>query len=232
MKTRPLLLGHRGVRGRKYGVRENTIAAFDLALQYGCDGIEFDVRLTEDSHPVICHNSRSAGLTIAKTAGEKLPGLALLDDILARYANCAFLDVELKVADIDDCLLSVLAKHPPKKGYVISSFLPEVLLNLRAQNESILLGLICETQRELQRWPELPIQYVMVKQSLVTPKLLSDIHSAGMQVFVWTVNKPEAMLRLSNWGVDGIISDKAELMVGTLRKLGNSQQLAAEDSSS
>ena len=217
MNTRPLLLGHRGVRGRKYGVRENTIAAFDIALQHGCDGIEFDVRLTVDSHPVIYHNSKSAGHVIAKTASKKLPALPLLDDILARYANCAFVDIELKVADVEDCLLSNLAKHPPKKGYVISSFLPEVLINLRAKNESVPLGVICETQTELRRWPELPIQYVMLRQSLVTPKLLSNIHSAGQRVFVWTVNNPEAMLRSIKWGVDGIISDKAELMVETLR---------------
>lgn len=232
MNTRPLLLGHRGVRGIRCGVRENTIAAFDIALQRGCDGIEFDVRLTVDGHAVICHNSKSAGVVIAKTAGEKIAGLPLLDDILARYANRVFLDIELKVTDIEGCLLSALAKQPPKKGYVVSSFLPEALIDLRARNESIPLGLICETRRELQRWPEVPIQYVMVKQSLVTPKLLSDIHSAGKQAFIWTVNKREAMLRLTKWGVDGIISDKAELMVETLRTSTTSQQFAAEDSSS
>ena len=37
------------------------------------------------------------------------------------------------------------------------------------------------------------------------------------RIFVWTVNDPEAMLRLAAWGVDGIISDDTELLVRTLR---------------
>jgi hypothetical protein len=41
----PLLLGHRGARR---AAPENTLAAFDLALQHGCDGFEFDVRRTLD----------------------------------------------------------------------------------------------------------------------------------------------------------------------------------------
>jgi glycerophosphoryl diester phosphodiesterase len=215
---RPLLLGHRGVRGRRYRVRENTIAAFDLALEQGCDGFEFDVRLTADARAVICHNPRSAGITIAQAAAEKVRSLPSLADVLARYASRAFLDIELKVLGLEDCLLPVLAKYPSKRGYVVSSFLPEVLVSIRARDESIPLGLICETRRELQRWPELPIQYVMPKQSLVTGKLLSDLHAAGKKALVWTVNRREAMLRLAQWGVDGIISDKADLLVDALKR--------------
>jgi glycerophosphoryl diester phosphodiesterase len=53
--TRPLLLGHRGARGIR-SIPENTIASFDRALADGCDGFEFDVRLTADGEAVICHD--------------------------------------------------------------------------------------------------------------------------------------------------------------------------------
>src|SRR6478609_1478057 len=96
----PLLLGHRGLRSRSFRVRENTIAAFDLALQHGCDGFEFDVRLTADDRAVICHGAKFAGITIAQAACKRLRALPLLDDILARYASRAFLDIELKVPGI------------------------------------------------------------------------------------------------------------------------------------
>ena len=52
MAHHPLLLGHRGMRGSPE-VKENTIEAFDLALQHGCHGFEFDVRLTGDRRAVI-----------------------------------------------------------------------------------------------------------------------------------------------------------------------------------
>jgi glycerophosphoryl diester phosphodiesterase len=215
MMSRPLLLGHRGVRGRGYGVRENTVAAFDLALQYGCDGLEFDVRRTSDGRAVICHNSKHAGINIAKVPADKLQALPLLEDILARYADKSFLDIELKVPGLESCLLSALAKHPPQRGYVVSSFFPEILADLRTVSESVPLGLICETRRELQRWPELPIQYVIAEKSLITPKLISDTHGADKQLYAWTVNKRESMLRLAEWGIDGIISDKVDLFVKT-----------------
>jgi glycerophosphoryl diester phosphodiesterase len=215
---RPLLLGHRGVRGRRYGVRENTIPAFDLALQHGCDGIEFDVRLTSDGAAVVCHNARSGGVPIAQASTGRVRALPLLDDVLARYAGRAFLDIELKVSGLESCLLCALAKGPPQRGYVVSSFLPAVLVDLRARSD-IPLGLICETARELQPWPELPIEYVIAKQSLVTPSLIVGVHRANKKLLTWTVNQREAMLRLSTWGADGLISDKADLLVRTLGKL-------------
>src|ERR1700682_213446 len=92
----PLLLGHRGLRARSYRVRENTLAAFDLALQHGCDGFEFDVRLTADDTAVICHGHRFASITIAKAIAARLRILPLLEDVLKHYASRAFLDIELK----------------------------------------------------------------------------------------------------------------------------------------
>ncbi|HZQ19966.1 MAG TPA: glycerophosphodiester phosphodiesterase [Terriglobales bacterium] len=215
--TRPLLLGHRGVRGRRYRVLENTIAAFDLALQYGCDGIEFDVRLTAEGGAVVCHNSKSAGMSIANSPTDSLRALPSLEEVLYRYASRAFLDIELKVPGLTSTLLSALAENPAQRGYVVSSFLSDVLLDFHAHNRAVSLGLICETRKELQLWAELPVQYVIAKQSLVTPKLIADIHSAGRKVFAWTVNDRNAMVRLAEHAIDGIISDRADLLASTLK---------------
>ena len=54
---RPLLLGHRGARRV---APENTFFAFDKALRAGCDGFEFDVRLSSDGRGVVCHDPISA----------------------------------------------------------------------------------------------------------------------------------------------------------------------------
>jgi glycerophosphoryl diester phosphodiesterase len=212
----PLLLGHRGLRSRSFSVRENTIAAFDLALQHGCDGFEFDVRLTADSHPVICHGGRFAGITIARAACNRLRVLPLLKDVLARYARRAFLDVELKVPGLEPYVLELISEFPPQRGYVISSFLPGVLVDLRRRSQSVPLGIICETRKQLSAWPELPVEYVIVRERLITPALIFDLHTAGKKVFGWTINKKASMIRLSNGGVDGIVSDKTKLLVATL----------------
>ena len=213
MTSRPLRLGHRGVRGRRYSVRENTIPAFDLCLEYGCDGFEFDVRLTADGQGILCHGPRFAALSVSKNTAARLRRLPLLDDVLARYCSRAFLDIELKVAGLESCLLSAISRNPPQRGFVISSFLPEVLTALRAHSESLPLGIICETRRQLKGWHELPVQYLIAKASLVTPELVGEVHRAANKLFVWTVNRKKSILRLTQWGVDGIISDRPDLLV-------------------
>jgi glycerophosphoryl diester phosphodiesterase len=64
-----LLLGHRGCRGE---ITENTLAAFDRAIECGCDGFELDVRLSSDGVPVIWHDARVRGRAIARHTFQEL----------------------------------------------------------------------------------------------------------------------------------------------------------------
>jgi glycerophosphoryl diester phosphodiesterase len=213
VKKTPLLLGHRGVRGR--GVPENTFAAFELALQHGCDGFEFDVRLTGAGNAVVCHDLRWRGLALANASLSQLSGLCLLKDVLAKFVGRAFLDIELKVQGLERQVLELLQQSPPAHGYVISSFLRQVLLELRRLSETACLGILFDKRRT--NWQSLPVQYVLPKRSLLTPNLVDEVHEAGKRVMTWTVNDKASMLRFASWDVDGIISDKTELLVATLK---------------
>jgi glycerophosphoryl diester phosphodiesterase len=212
----PLLLGHRGARAST-GIPENTFASFDLALQHGCDGFEFDVRLTACGSALVCHDPKVGKTSVARAQARQLPQLPRLDEVIHRYGQRAFLDIELKVRDLESKVLTALSKCPPAQDYVVSSFIPDVVMDLEARSSSVRIGLICETTAELARWRELPVDCVIPHQSLVNRLLVQDIHRAGCKVFVWTVNDQETMRRLADWGVDGIISDKTELLVRTLK---------------
>lgn len=214
MEIRPLLLGHRGARAEK-SVPENTLGSFDLALASGCDGFEFDVRLNVDSQAVICHNASSHGLEIAKSTAQHL-GLPLLREVLTRYQHTAFLDIEVKVAGLETITVRLLQEFAPARGFVVSSFLPEVLLAFHSMDAAIPLGLICETRAQLSRWPQLPIEYVISHHKLLRRGVISEIKDAGRKVFVWTVNAAPDMKRVSQWGVDGIISDSPQRLAATL----------------
>jgi glycerophosphoryl diester phosphodiesterase len=216
MHRTPLLLGHRGARGSP-SVRENTLPAFDLALEDGCDGFEFDLRLTADGSAVVCHDSRFAGMAVARATAAKVPRLPRLEDVLARYAGRAFLDIELKVPGLTAPVLAALGERSPEKGYLLSSFLPEVLIELRNRDHSLPLGFIYDQKKERQHWRELPIDYVIPHYSLVTRELVDQVHDAGRKLFVWAVNGKASMLRFAGLDVDGIISDKTELLAGTFR---------------
>ena len=175
------------------------------------------MRLTADNHAVICHGHRFASTTIAKATAGRLRVLPLLEDVLERYASRAFLDIELKVPGIESHLVNAISKFPLERGYVVSSFLPTVLINLRNLSPTVPLGIICETRKQLSIWRDLPVQYVIAHERLITPELLRDAHSDDKAVFAWTINKKASMIRLGNSGVDGIVSDKTDLLVATLR---------------
>ena len=216
---RPLLLGHRGARAVP-SIPENTLASFDRALADGCDGFEFDVRLTADCEAVICHNPRSGGLEIAAVTAAQVGHLPHLGNVLSRYQERAFLDIELKVTGLEKITLEWLRKQPPRCGFVVSSFLPEVLLAIRAEDADVPLGLICETRGELLRWKDLPVDYVIPHHKLATAALLRELKDAGKKSLVWTVNDRAEMARFRNLGVDGIISDKTSLLYRANRDPG------------
>jgi glycerophosphoryl diester phosphodiesterase len=214
-RNRPLLLGHRGARAVR-SIPENTLESFDRALADGCDGFEFDVRLTADGVAVICHDPCFHGLEIARAMAPQLPQLPHLEDVLFRYQQRAFLDIELKVGSLERITLELLRRYPPQRGFAVSSFLPEVLQVLREYNQDLPLGLICETRSQLRRWNEIPVEYVMPHYKLATKSVVHELMSAGKKVMVWTVNDPKALVRFKDLGVDGIISDETGILCRAL----------------
>src|SRR5258708_783372 len=99
-RQRPLLLGHRGARA-SVSVSENTLASFDLCLEHGCDGFEFDVRRTLDGVPVVCHDASFRGVSLAGVNARNLAEwqsqgfLPTLEKVLGRYGSLCFLDIDV-----------------------------------------------------------------------------------------------------------------------------------------
>ena len=213
-RSRPVLLGHRGARALK-SIPENTIASFDRALADGCDGFEFDVRLTEDEEAVVCHDAKISGYDVSRTMAKQLSQLPRLRDVLQRYRD-SFLDIELKVKGLERITLDLFLRHKPRRGFVVSSFQPGSLKSVRTLDATVPLGLICESKTQLRLWNELPVEYVIPQHELVDPELVRKIKGAGKKVIVWTVNEPADIERLAEYGVDGIISDDTSLLCRTL----------------
>ena len=215
--SHPLLLGHRGARATR-AIPENTIESFDLTLAHGCDGFEFDVRKTADGRAVICHDPTVDNIEISKAGPGSLETLPTLKEVLTRYAANAFLDIELKVPGLEHSLLSALRMHPPQRGFIVSSFLPEVLDPLAVLDPALPLGLLTETLSQLARWNRVSARFVLPYIKQIDVDLCNNVHAAGKKIFAWTVNDREGMRRLASWGVDGLISDDTKLLVQTFKE--------------
>jgi glycerophosphoryl diester phosphodiesterase len=207
----PLLLGHRGARGKTFP--ENSLTAFDFALAEGCDGFEFDVRMMAGDEAVISHDPIQGR---QRKAAAKPASLPLLQEVLERYSNTAFLDIEIKIAGAEAIAVELLREFPPARGLVVSSFLPNVLQGIHSLDSQIPLGLICETHVQLDRWKRLPVEYVIPRYSLFSQSLVADLKAAQKKILLWTVNAPAEMKRFAKQGVDGIISDHPGLLASTL----------------
>ena len=225
--SRPLLLGHRGLRHcglrRRFSAPpgENSIAAFESALSQGCDGFEFDVRHTRDGRNVLWHDPEFRGRRIATSDFSQLADrdgstLASLEEVLGQFGHRAYLDIELKVAGHEKAVVAVLRQRPPQRAYVVSSFLPEVLLRLHEIDDQLPLGYICERRSLMDRWRDLPIKVFLPRHDLLRPELIEEAHRRGMQIMTWTANSARRMRQLADWGVDGLISDDPQLLFRTL----------------
>jgi glycerophosphoryl diester phosphodiesterase len=209
-----ILLGHRGARASRQ-IPENTLESFELCLEHGCDGFEFDVRRSADGVAVVCHDPEVRGLKIESTPAVQL-ALPLLEEVLGRFSARAFLDIELKVAGLDRQLAAALRAHPPTKGYVVSSFLPAALKAVDELDPHIPLGFLYEREDQLAP-TELPMAWMIPHFTLVSRELIDRAHAAGSKIMTWTVNRADEMRRIADWGVDAMISDETELLVRTLR---------------
>ena len=209
-----MLLGHRGAKGY---APENTIEAFELALQHGCDGFEFDVRLTADGQAVICHNPKFNRIEIARAERRSLPELPTLEVVFESFADRAFLDVELKVPGLEHITLDLLKRFQCGRGCIVTSFLPEVLQRIHAIDLDVPLGLICRDRKQLAPASSLPLASIVLHASLISRDVTSSFRDRGTPVFVWGANRAKDMRSLVEAGADALIVDDTRLAVETFR---------------
>jgi glycerophosphoryl diester phosphodiesterase len=199
---------------------ENSLAAFEYALEHGCDGFEFDVRQTRDGRNVLWHDPEFEGREIAATNYTALNArdgsrLACLEDVLLRFGRRAYLDIELKVSGGEESIVAALRANWPQRDFVLSSFMPECLLGVHGIDGEIPLGFICKRRELMSQWRELPVEVFLPRSDLVRPQLIEAVHWTGRQIFTWTVNATRRMKELSGWGIDGLISDDPAMLYQT-----------------
>lgn len=242
---RPLNIGHRGARDL---APENTVAGLLAGISAGADGVEFDVQCTKDGHLVLFHDdtlTRITGVrgllvkcTLAQLrelnaggyfgpqyAGELIP---TLDEAIERLPAGCFLNIEAKrkklLSDgLERGIAEAVRRHNLYDRVIVSSFNPVALWRIGRIDRRIPLGLLYETGMPFLMdtgWPRQMLRLAALHPSwgLVTPEFVAEAHARGQKVFSWTVNDPEDMHLMIEAGVDGIITDRPDILAQALEQ--------------
>lgn len=232
--TTPLVIAHRGARDV---APENTLAAFEAAIEADADGIELDVARCATGEIVVIHDDTLDRTTngsgaVAETpfytlraldagawfgpafAGQRVP---TLQEVLDLFGHRVRINIEikgraLKGDGIEDEIAEMVEARKLRDEVIISSFNPAALLRMRRAAPDL--------RRALLYAPDMPLYLAQpVSAPLVWPNALhphfSQVNAAmlravrqlGLRVNVWTVNDCAEMERLITLGVDGIITD-------------------------
>jgi glycerophosphoryl diester phosphodiesterase len=229
-------------RGASLLAPENTLAAFELAVQQGADGIELDVRLCRTGEWVVIHDVRlnrttnGRGFVRSKSidelrdldagssfhpqfANERIPTLA---DVLDWAKGRVLLNIEVKSQarrheGAELRLLHLLRRHGVRRQCLLSSFNPIVLRRLARLDPSLPTALLLNV-KWMQRGTSKSLTRLMninalhISRRLARPRFLEQIRRAGLRVMVWGANDPAALRRLIDYGVDGIITDAPHVL--------------------
>ena len=237
-------------RGFSLDGHENSMAAFAAAVDLGYRYVETDVHATSDGTLVAFHDSTLDRVTDATGVLAQLPwrevsrariggteSIPTLEDLLATWPDLR-INVDIKALPAVQPLIDVIERTGSHRRVCIASFSD-------ARRRTVLRGLSAPVatsagsrtvaaffaasaarstrllERALHGIDCLQLPETVGALRLVTRRTLTAAHSAGTEIHVWTVDDPADMTRLLDLGVDGLISDRADLLRDVLTARGS-----------
>jgi glycerophosphoryl diester phosphodiesterase len=245
---KPIAFAHRGGRliGDSSG-RENSMAAFQAAVDLGYRYVETDVHATRDGVLVAFHDPTLerttdaegiiSDLAYAELAHVKIGGtepIPRLSDLLTTWPDLR-VNIDAKSAASVTLLARAVKEHRAWDRVCVASFSPWHLSRLRrllgprvatscsAVGAASIRLLPTSTLRRLTVGRVGQAAQVPVRRGpleVVTPSFLDRAHALGKQVHVWTINAPAEMNRLLDLGVDALVSDSIDVLRDVYRSRG------------
>ncbi len=229
-----LVIGHRGAAGL---APENSMEAMRTGLKAGADALEFDVRLTKDKIPVLTHDfhtlrtHRDTSIISHHTLKElqkrtqKQP-IVPLTDVLDAFFGVVLLNIELKGRGTGKAVAELIKKRYIKKpksdwdNILFSSFRGTELSAIRSVSKAANLSLLHSENpfifiafhRRLQ------LAAVGFHRLYLNRFALEIAKRAGLFVYAYTVNRPHSARLLAEQGIDGIVTDRPNIILDEIKK--------------
>ncbi len=227
-------IAHRGASGQGLAP-ENTLAAYEKAIEIGVDAVEIDVHLTADNQVVVIHDRAvdrttdgsgsvdtmtlseirelSAGSWFSSEfASERIP---TLEEVLELVGWRALLLVEVKTEEAADKAVAIIRAQRAQSRVVIQSFLGPAVrtvnrLDNRIPTAFLMTGGEAVLRRKaglVKRVLKLGANALALKYTAATPDLVNMFLGRAMGIWVWTVDEEEDMREMIEMGVGGIITN-------------------------
>ena len=235
---------HRGFSGR---YPENTLLAFEKAMEIGVDGIELDVQLTKDGEVVIIHDEKidrttdSKGNVIDYTYEElqkfdasyiykgkvgfnKIPTLREYFNLIKE--SDIVTNIELKTGifeylGIEKKVLDIIKEYHMEKRVIISSFNHYSVLRMKEISPEIECGFLSETwiinQGEYTK--KYGVECYHPHFAMLNEEVVKELKKYGIKINTWTVNEEKDIKDLINKKVDTIITNYPDLVKEIVKKL-------------
>jgi glycerophosphoryl diester phosphodiesterase len=230
-----MVVAHRGASVEQ---PENTIAAFEAAIDAGADAVEFDVRMTADGYPVVVHDpdvsrtTQGTGFVFEMTLEEvRALGVPTLEEALRCLSGRAAVDIEIKNAPDEpgfthdaepavEATLGALDTVAFASPVIVSSFNPRSIEHCRALRPDVPTGLLtwydvdAEDARIQAAGHGHPwVLPFVVKVLEADEGFVSRVHRGGAFLGVWIADDPETARHLFQLGVDAVATNDPRAIV-------------------
>ncbi|HEV2930697.1 MAG TPA: glycerophosphodiester phosphodiesterase family protein [Propionibacteriaceae bacterium] len=224
--------------------RENTRHAFQQAVDLGYRYLETDVHATADGVLVAFHDhvldrvtdrtGRISRLPYAEVARARIGGrdpIPRLSELLTAFPEARF-NIDAKSDGAVDLLAAVIAQHEAYERVCVSSFNVNRLRRLRRRLGPRVASAASSAEVAVNRFApwltwalnspapvlQMPAAYPFRGRvvTVLTPALVRAVHKAGKRVQIWTVDDAETMDELIELGVDGIFTDRIDVLKDVL----------------
>ncbi|MBO0321379.1 glycerophosphodiester phosphodiesterase [Muricauda sp. CAU 1633] len=225
--SKPLVIGHRGAMGHE---TENTLVSIKKAMDLGVDMVEIDVFRIDSGEIAVFHDRTVDRLTngsgmiedynmfamrqLVVEGGHRIP---ILQDVLKLINNQVALNIELKGYKTADKVNQIVSYYISDRGWspdniIISSFIWDELREMRKINPEVKIAVLTEEDplQAIEVAKELNAVAINPNYTTLTQENTDKIHDEDLKVYTWTVNEPEDIQRMKDFGVDGIITNYPE----------------------
>lgn len=211
---------------------DNTIEAFEKAIEIGADFVEFDVRKTKDDRIVAFHDASIEGKKISNLEYEELLQISerkgyrvpKVEEVVRLCKGEVGLDIELKEEGYEKEVVDLVKSYLGYDEFIMKSFSDTTVKTIKKIDSSIdaglLLGVDDPSSKLKARFSELfpgkrlkrcRADFVSPNHRLLKLFFLKRMKKLGTEVYVWTVNDKDLMEKLLSKNVAAIITDRPGL---------------------